>query len=67
MLNCPYCGKPWKSTAAIRGHLKNHGKMRFQCRGCGSWYTIEPGDISFHAGYSEKRKVFEKYRRGGAD
>ena len=54
MLNCPYCNKPWKSTAAIRGRLKNHGKMRFQCRGCGSWYTIEPEDIPNL--YFEKRK-----------
>ena len=61
MLSCPYCKRPWKSSAATRGRLR-HGPIKFQCRGCGSWYVVEPSDMPIPVNFREKKKVVDKYK-----
>lgn len=58
MRSCPNCGHIFRVTNALKGQLRK-GRAQWQCRKCGTWYSIEPDDIDitvFDAA-AEKRRI----------
>lgn len=37
---CPFCNRPWKFNAGIRGRLKKEGHTEVKCLGCKEWFTV---------------------------